>query len=487
MTSNMTREEKIEYIRLQEEKERRIRCNKIKTYYPTTGRLRRDLYKKHLAFFEAGKAYRERLFMAANRVGKTEGAGGVELTYHLTGDYPPWWNGRVWGRPVDVWVAGKTGKTTRDIIQAKLFGEKGKFGQGLIPLDKIIGKPTSKAGVADAYDTAMIKHKSGGQSILQFKSFDQGRDAFEGTKKDIIWYDEEPPLDVYVEGLLRTVDTSGYDDNNGITMITFTPMEGMSETVLAFLPGGEIREKAEGSKFVIMASWDDVPHLSENTKAELLKEIPEYQRDARTKGIPQLGSGAIYPIPESDILVTDFQIPEHFPRVYGMDVGWNRTAVPWLAWDRENDIVYITAEHYRGQAEPSIHADAVKARGDWIPGVLDPASRGRSQKDGQQLMQNYIDLGLDLDVAFNGVESGIYEVWQRLSTGRLKVFRSCSNWIAEYRLYRRDEKGQVIKGFDHLMDATRYGIMSGLDRAKTKPVEKPTSLSNGGTSTSWMG
>jgi hypothetical protein len=255
-------------------------------------------------------------------------------------------------------------------------------------------------------------------------------------------------------------------------MLTFTPLQGMSETVMSFLEGGEIKEGENGSKLVVMAGWDDVPHLSKEAKEQLLKSIPPFQRDARSKGIPQLGAGAIYPIPESEFLVDPFEIPIHWPRAYGLDVGWNRTAAVWAARDLENDIVYLYAEHYRGQAEPAIHANDIRVKGEWIPGVIDPAANGRGQKDGLQLMQSYLDLGLDLETAFNGVESGIYEVWQRLSSGRLKVFRSMGNWLSEYRLYRRDEKGNVVKGFDHLMDANRYLIMSGLDRAKVKPVKK---------------
>lgn len=486
----MNRKDKIELITLKEERDRRIRSRKIDTYYLDKGPLRRELYPKHLAFFAAGKNHRERLFMAANRVGKTEGAGGVELTYHLTGKYPIWWTGKRFDRPVNCWVAGDTAKTTRDIIQMKLFGPKEEMGTGLIPKDLIYDKPTAKAGVPDAFDTALIKHASGGLSRLQFKSFDQGRRAFEGTERDVIWLDEEPPLDVYTECLLRTADTTGAGLRSGIIILTFTPMLGMSETVLSFLPKGEIRNVAEGSKFVIMASWDDVPHLTEQTKKELLASIPPFQRDARSKGVPQLGSGAILPVPESDFVIKDFEIPKHFARAYGMDVGWNRTAAIWGAHDREKDILYLTGEHYRAQAEPVIHATSIKAHGIWIPGVIDPAARGRQQADGKKLMQEYIDLGLDLEIAFNGVESGLLQYWQRLSTGRLKVFRSLGNWLEEYRLYRRDEKGQVIKGFDHAMDASRYLIMSGIERARLEPNKKKgegVEFPGGGLSGSWMG
>jgi phage terminase large subunit-like protein len=476
------RAEKLELLSLIEEKERRLKTRKLYSYYPDKGPLRRELYIKHNQFFEAGIKKRERLMLAANRIGKTEGVGGYEMALHLTGDYPAWWVGRRFDKPISAWAAGDTGKTVREIIQFKLLGPYHDQGTGLIPKDLII-KTTPKQGIPEAVDTIYVKHASGGISEISLKSYDQKRHSFQGTEKDLIWLDEEPPLDIYTECLLRTMT------NNGLLMLTFTPLQGMSETVMAFLPAGEIRDVSEGSKFVVMATWDDAPHLSQEMKDELWNSIPPFQRDARSKGVPQLGAGAIYPVPESDIVVKDFEIPDHWPRGYGMDVGWNRTSVGWFAIDRDNDVVYRIGEHYRGQSEPSIHADAIKARGAWIPGVIDPASRGRSQKDGLQLLQSYTDLGLDLDVAFNGVESGIYEVWQRLSTGRLKVFASCQNWLFEYRLYRRDEKGHIIKTNDHAMDDTRYFIMSGIERSKTKP--KPVTNQNqeyySGSSSGWMG
>lgn len=467
----MSRQDKLKLLELLEEKERRKKTRKLLSYYPNEGPLRRELYKKHLQFFKAGADKKERLFMAANRIGKTEGAGGYEMALHLTGLYPEWWEGKRFDRPVSAWAAGDTGKTVKEIIQFKLLGKFNEFGTGLIPQHLIV-KTTTKLGVAEAVDTIYVKHASGGISEVALKSYDQRRISFQGTEKDVVWLDEEPPLDIYVECLTRTMDTTG--KSNGIIMLTFTPLMGMSETVLSFLQGGEVKESNEGQKSVTTAGWDDVPHLSEETKKTLLESIPPFQRDARSKGIPQLGAGAIFPIPESDILVDDFAIPDHWPKAYGMDVGWNRTAAVWAAWNRGTDTVYLFNEHYRGQAEPSIHAQGIKTRGEWIPGVIDPASRGRNQKDGQQLIQQYKDLGLDLEFAFNGVESGLYEVWQRLSTGRLKVFKSLSNWLMEYRLYRRDEKGQVVKSNDHIMDATRYLIMSGLDRAITKPKPKQT-------------
>ena len=234
------------------------------------------------------------------------------------------------------------------------------------------------------------------------------------------------------------------------------------------------------SKYLVTAGWDDIPHLTERTKQELLDATPPYLRDARTKGKPSLGSGAIYPIEESQFLCDPMQIPAHWPRAYALDVGWNRTAAIWGALDRSVDCVYLYTEHYRGKAEPSIHATAIKARGEWIPGTIDPSARARKQDDGQQLIAMYRENGLTLTEAKNAVEAGIYEVWQRLSTGRLKVFRTLQNWLAEYRLYRRDENGKIVKDFDHLMDATRYLIMMIHAIARVMPASEGPVMSSSG-------
>lgn len=200
------------------------------------------------------------------------------------------------------------------------------------------------------------------------------------------------------------------------------------------------------------AGWNDVPHLDETTKRELLDATPPFLRDARSKGTPSLGAGAIYPIEMSEIEVRPFAIPRHWKKAYALDVGWNRTACLWGAQDPSDSTIYLYAEHYRGQAEPVIHAAAIKARGEWIRGCIDPASRGRQQGDGSQLLAAYQGQGLKLVPAINGVETGLYTCWEKLSIGRIKAFSTLQNFKAEYGLYRRDEHGKIVKKFDHLMD-----------------------------------
>ena len=229
------------------------------------------------------------------------------------------------------------------------------------------------------------------------------------------------------------------------------------------------------SRFVVMAGWGDVPHITPEMIAEEKAKIPPHEFEARSLGKPSLGQGAIYPVPENEFLCDPFPIPDWMPQCYALDVGWKRTAAVWGAWNRDDDVIYLYAEHYRGQAEPAIHAQAIRARGEWIPGVIDPAARGRNQKDGTQLMAQYVELGLDLSMADNSLEAGIVAVWQRLSTGRLKVFRTLQNWLKEFRFYQRDEHGRIKDGqADHLMDCSRYLVMSGLARAVIRPAEQWT-------------
>lgn len=238
--ASLTSSEKRQLLALLTEAERRRSRRKIDTYYPDDGPLRRDLYPRHLEFFAAGDQHRERLMLAANRVGKTEGIGGYETALHLTGQYPPWWVGRRFHRPIRAWVGGATNETTRDIVQTKLLGpvqwsggKKGVAGTGMVPGDAV-GDISWKAGVNDLVDTVSVRHASGGWSRLGCKSYQQGRKSFEGVEQDLIWLDEEPPMDVYSECLVRTMTT------NGLMILTFTPLEGLSDVVLSFLDGGKM-------------------------------------------------------------------------------------------------------------------------------------------------------------------------------------------------------------------------------------------------------
>ena len=452
--------------------------NKFRNFFPDEGEFKRELYPKHIDFFKAGSKYKERGFIAGNRVGKTE-AGAFETVCHATGLYPDWWEGKKFTRPAMIWVGGDTATTCRDIIQKKLLGDIGDFGSGMIPKENILETKTRR-NVADAIETIRIKHISGGVSTIVIKTYEQGRATWQGTEVDFIWIDEECPQDVYGEALIRTMTTQGS------VILTFTPLQGLTDLIVNFLDNSQETD-TKYPKYITCVSWDDVPHLSQIDKEQMLASTPPNLRNARSKGEPTIGQGLIYPLTLEEVTCEPIQIPKYWRKAYALDVGWNNTAALWGAWDESNDIIYIYSEHKVGEQQPIVHAQAIKSRGDWIKGVIDPASRGRSQVDGEKLFDMYTmhenkgGCGLHLIPAVNAVDAGIYEVWERLTTGRLKFFKTCTMLNKEFNLYHRDEKGKIVKKNDHLLDCLRYLCMSnkGIWSFQPSPMnrEKVTDIS----------
>lgn len=464
-----------------------------------------DQLPKHRAFLFSGKDYRQRYFSAANRTGKTI-AGAFEMTLHLTGDYPDWWKGKRFDAPVEALVAGKSSETTRDIIQRELLGNVGSHGTGMIPRSSLIDT-RSRPGVAGGVGMILVQHKSGGISELLIRSYDQGREAFEGIKRHVVWMDELPDATLYSEAFLRTMTYKG------IIYITATAKQGLTPLVLNYynnsdwLPEGQelptivklVREqKAMGleeaedddeprkpdvyegvAKAVIVAGWNDAPWLSEEDKKTQLAETPPHLVSATSTGLPGIGSGTIFTTPLEEVIVKDFPIPDFWKHINGMDVGWNITGAIHVVQNPDTGICYAVAEHKRGQAEPVVHAKAIKNWGDWIPIEIDPASKSRNQSDGKQLFNLYRKEGLRLIEADNAVETGLLALFQMFSTGELKIFQSCIELQKEYVTYSRDENGKIIKKNDHLMDALRYAIM-GLNHARVKPLGRKGRQVHGG-------
>ena len=434
---------------------------------------------KQKQFFDATKHYRQVMFRASNRTSKTV-SGAFCVSNWMTALYPQWWEGRTFDRPTKGWVAGKTGQTVRDTVQKELLGNLGAFGTGMIPKDRI-GKVIMRPGVPGGVDTIEVLNDYGDPSLAGFKSYDQRIDAFTGTANDWHWNDEEPPFLIHNEAFTRLMTT------NGVLINTVTPIAGLTPYLLSFekqadMLGGAERtvalneeelaewHKNPRTKAVVAAGWGDAPWLSEQAKADLLADTPPYLKEARMTGKPSLGSGSVYPIDLQSVLCEneDFKPSKAYRFIYGIDVGWNKTGIVWLALDPDTDILYAYDEYYMGEQRPEVHALAVKGKGSWMPGVIDPASRGKSQIDGNKLITLYIEAGLKICPAQNAVEAGIMDVYQRLSSGRLKILKKCRNLQAEYMTYKRDMNGKVVKENDHLLDALRYGVVE-LRRARTKP------------------
>jgi phage terminase large subunit-like protein len=423
--------------------------NKLESYKP---------YSKQKEFHDAGATARQRLLMAANQVGKTWAAG-FELAMHATGIYPDWWQGRRWDRAIVGWASGVTGESTRDNPQRILLGRPGNWGTGALPKASLVDTSSSR-GLADAVDTIRVRHQSGEISTIQLKSYEKGREKWQGETLDFVWFDEEPPADIYTEGLTRTNAT------NGMTLITFTPLLGMTEVVRRFL-----LEKPAGTHVTTM-TIEDAEHYTPEQRQAIIATYPEYERAARTQGIPQLGSGRVFPISEGEIACQSFPIPEHWPQICGLDFGWDHpSAAARLAWDRDSDCLYVTATHRAREQTPAMFSAAVKPWGakpdgsQWLPWGWPHDGLQHDKGSGEQLAAQYRLQGLRLlpqratfEDGSNGVEAGITEMLERMQTGRLKVFHHLRDWFEEFSLYHRKD-GLIVKENDDILSATRYAIM----------------------------
>jgi len=445
-------------------------------------------YPKQLAFHNAGAdpKVRERLLVAGNQLGKTWSSA-FETAMHLTGIYPDWWRGKVFDRHIAGWAASETGQGTRDTVQRLLLGKPGEWGTGSIPKAQLMDVRRASGGTPDCVDSITVRHKSGGISRLTFKTYDQGRLRWQGETLDFVWYDEEPPADIYTEGLTRTNATGG------IVWLTFTPLQGMSDVVKRFL-----MDKQAGTHVTTM-TIDDALHYTPEQRAAIIDSYPAHERDARAKGIPTLGSGKIFPVEESAIKEPAIAIPEHWPRICGIDFGWDHpTAAAWIAWDRDTDTVHLYDVYRVREATPIIHAATIKGKGDWIPVAWPHDGLQHDKGSGEALASQYRNLGINMHTekashapdikagqkegeGGNGVEAGLMDMLDRMQTGRFKVASHLEGFWEEIRLYHR-KNGKVVKENDDILSAVRYGCMM-LRHAKTKPKPKSTAPKR---AVSWM-
>lgn len=435
------------------EMDRRRRTNRLASYKP---------YSKQHEFHASGAKHRERLFMAGNQLGKTL-AGAAEMALHLTGRYDLYkgpngegWPGHRFGKPIVALAGSESYELTRDGVQRLLVGPpmtEEEWGTGFIPKRDIIGH-TRRMGVSGALDSITVRHVSGGVSTLLFKAYEQGRGKWQANTVDYVWPDEEPPEDVYFEAITRTNATKG------LIGVTFTPLKGMSTVVARYLLEPSL------DRDVITMTIDDAEHYSPEERARIIASYPAHEREARTKGVPSLGSGRIFPVLEEDITVSPFDVPRHWPQIGGIDFGWDHpTAAACLAWDRDADVVYVTKVYRKKEATPVFHAAALKPWGDWLPWSWPHDGLQHDKGSGEQLKAQYEAQGLRMlperatfDDGTNGVEAGLMDMLDRMQSGRFKVFATCSEWFEEFRLYHRKD-GKVVKERDDAISASRYALM----------------------------
>jgi phage terminase large subunit-like protein len=395
--------------------------------------------------------------MAGNQLGKTL-AGGFEVAMHATGRYPPDWKGKRFDKPTVGWACGVTGEVVRDTVQKVLVGRTGQEGTGAIPKDAI-AELVSARGIPDLLDTIRVNHISGGVSIIGLKTYASGREKFQGETLDYVWLDEEPPADIYTEALTRT--------NLGASPVwlTFTPLQGVSTVVKRFL------HEQSPDRFKVVMEINDVEHYSDDEKKKIIASYPPHEAEARVKGIPVLGSGRVFPVPEGGMAIDHREFPPHWPRIGGMDFGWDHPfAAVELVWDRDTDTVYVSKTYRVKETTPIIHAAALRAWGKELRWAW-PRDGNRETLEGAgiALAAQYRAQGLNLLHEFShylestgqksvSVEAGLMDMLTRMQSGRFKVCKEHNDWWEEFRLYHRRD-GRVVKEGDDLMAATRYAVM----------------------------
>lgn len=413
----------------------------------------------------------QRMLMCANRSGKTRTCA-AEVAIHATGKYPDWWKGRRFDAPVNVMVCGVDTKQTRDVAQLALLGEivgegakREADGRGWIPKDCIQSITFSSQGHKNCADQAVIKHVSGDVSRISFKSYEQQLSTFQGTARDVVWFDEEPEgenaWEYYSESLTRMVD------RNGIMIVSRTPLDGITELVDHFQKG---HLESGGTIRYFQHGWDDCPHLDPKAKEALKGTYKPHEIECRTKGIPQLGSGAIYNYSSDEISVDDlFDIPWTWRRIAGLDIGIDHpTCVVWLAHNPVTNEIIVYDEYSKEGQGVLYHAAAIKQRGEWIPIAWPHDALQKDKGTAIDITEQYEEQGVNMlpisaryaDDKGGGqaTEPIISRINEMLKTGQIKISKRCIKLLAEMRQYHRKD-GAIVREKDDCISAFHYAVM----------------------------
>lgn len=466
--TKLSRVEQEKFLELVQAKHSKDTYDKFHTYFFQDHKINeagcdisRAQYKKHVHFMTKGSEYRERAFIAPNRVGKSY-TGGFEVTAHVLKDYPEWWEGKVFPKhdPISILIVGKTNNSLVATTQKLLVGTTYDIGSGMIPKDRIVNytkKPNCPGGIQDLY----VKDNYGCTNHIQFMSSDVEDDVIMGREIHVIWFDEECLNSaLYDEAIMRTMTV------HGIVFTTFTPMDGLTPAIMRFMPSGLMPEEGivrdrDGSPtgcYTVHCGWNDVSHLTKEQQDDMRKRYSGPQLLSRTEGIPSIGSGHIYPFPEKEVVVPSFSIPAYWPRAYGLDFGWRETAAVWIAKNPDTKVLYVYGEYHNSEKIPYVHVQAILEKGSWIKGAADPSGLRSDGPDGKSYMQEFRNLGLNIIPANNEIQTGLARMLNAFESGALKIMEHCHHIRKEYRTYHYDDKGRIAREQDdHALDALRYG------------------------------
>jgi len=435
----------------------------------------RNMNEMQRRFVSAGARFKYRHNESCNRSGKTSG-NSCETSFHLDGDYPDGWDGRVFTEPVQWVVIAESTRAQRDSVQLQLLGQENDWGTGFVGKPKIAGKPVMRAGCPGVVDYFFVHHKSGGISKCTFQSADQAPGTLAGGAWHGVQYDENVSLEHWTEASMRTASTGG------IVYGAYTPL--ITTPLVVHLK--ELAQKAPNLIYreADMNYFENIRHLSDEEKQAFILSIPESEREARLYGRANFrGAGLVYPVDPSVYVIEPVCPGTDWRKIAGMDIGTvDGTAGVWIAEDPMTRILHVYDEYFAttndvpavvSSADPSaivegfyrMNAINFQQRGYGVP-VAWPHDGGKGAAYQRPTISIYRDeCGLNMipepvTLRQGTLEDGIAKVLNLLQTGRMKIHRNCHKLLKAMQNYQRDTDGSIKRHQpDHLPDALRYGTI----------------------------
>jgi phage terminase large subunit-like protein len=426
-------------------------------------------YPTQLAFFAAGSSgVHQRLIYSGSQRGKTTAAA-AEVSFHLSGNYPSWWTGKRFKKPIRCWIVGESVTLVRDTLQRQLCGaDTGEaFGTGLVPLESFARKPIMVSGGLQAIDTFFVTHmtdgKIDGMSTATYKTFEMRREKLQSETVDLVWIDERPDEAVYSELFARTSACDGH------LLVSYTPVgEGAAAGVTY-----KFLSEPSTDRAVFRITKEETKHITAERGEQLAAGYNDAERETRIEGIPQLGSGPIFPIELLPALVRSFNqndLPSWARWCVGVDFGFaGGFAAVMIAWAHDTGQLWVVDSFMMTQSSALYHVARIHSMtgGLRLPIAWPHDGNTHDKGSGLGLAQQYRNYGANMlpQHAINfgttdyRVEPGLQEIREMMFTGKLQIQPGNNELLEQLRHYHRKEDFSINKGRDHLIDALRYAVM----------------------------